>query len=71
MIKEVYRISGMHCQHCAQRLQKALISHPEVEEANVTHAPPMAMLTLKHPLLTEELQALVDKAGAYTVNQAE
>jgi copper chaperone CopZ len=68
-MKQVYQISGMSCQHCAQRVQKALASHPEVEDVHVTQFPPIAALTLKHPVLTEELQSLLDKAGAYTIDQ--
>jgi copper chaperone CopZ len=59
----------MSCEHCVQRVQKALASHPEVTDAHVTQSPPIATLALKHPVLTAELQSLLDRAGAYTIDQ--
>ncbi|MBX7126388.1 MAG: heavy-metal-associated domain-containing protein [Cyclobacteriaceae bacterium] len=62
-----YGIVGMTCEHCAARVQKALMNHPQVANAKVTLAAGEAELELKAPVTVEELQAVVSKAGGYQV----
>jgi len=64
-----YEISGMTCQHCVARVQKALASHPEVTNAEVALLPSAATVTMKRHLSQEELQAAVSKAGPYTIQE--
>jgi P-type Cu2+ transporter len=64
-----YEISGMTCQHCVARVQKALASHPDVLDAKVTQIPSAATVTMKRHLTEEELQAAVSKAGPYTIHE--
>jgi copper chaperone CopZ len=68
-MKQVYQISGMSCHHCVQRVQKALASHAEVADVRVTQDPPLAILNLKHPVIIQELQSVLDKAGAYKISE--
>jgi Cu2+-exporting ATPase len=62
-----YKISGMTCQHCVARVQKALASHPEVSHADVI-LPSVATVTMKRHLSEQELQEAVSKAGPYTIH---
>jgi copper chaperone CopZ len=64
---QLYQIEGMSCGHCVQRVQKALSSHPDVTEVQVSQNPPLARLQTNHPIQIEELQSLLNKAGAYTL----
>jgi copper chaperone CopZ len=64
---QLYQIEGMSCGHCAQRVQKALSSHPDVVAVQVSQNPPLARLQTNHPIRIEDLQSLLNKAGAYTL----
>jgi copper chaperone CopZ len=64
---QLYQIEGMSCGHCVQRVQKALSSHPYVMVVQVSQNPPLARLQMSHPVLIEELQLLLNGAGAYTL----
>ena len=67
MTIEVFQISGMTCDHCTKRVQKAFASHPEVTQVNVSLNPPLATVSFTHPSLKEELQTLLSKVGGYKI----
>ncbi|HXH18625.1 MAG TPA: heavy metal-associated domain-containing protein, partial [Chitinophagales bacterium] len=62
-----YLIEGMSCSHCVARVKNALLTHPDVIQAEVTLHPPRAIITLKQPVNIEHLQQLVNEAGDYTI----
>jgi copper chaperone CopZ len=64
MTKVQFAIQGMHCDHCAMRVQKALASVPGVERAVVTLGTGRALVEYDAGAATA--QALTDavaKAG--------
>jgi copper chaperone CopZ len=46
-MQELFRIEGMHCAGCVNRVSKALA--PLVEQVNVTLDPPQAQLQVTAP----------------------
>ena len=66
-MKHNYRINGMHCNACVEKIKKALLSLPDVEIAEVTLNPPEAVITMKRHITTEILNSAVKKAGKYSL----
>ncbi|MBA4749030.1 MAG: heavy metal translocating P-type ATPase [Alphaproteobacteria bacterium] len=58
-----YRVQGMHCQACVDKIKDAL--HPYDEGVQVTLSPPVVQFS-KDPLLElDDLNALLSKQGPY------
>jgi copper chaperone CopZ len=66
-MKHNYRIIGMHCEACVEKIQNALLSIPDVESAEVTLNPPNASVTMKRHIPTDVLNASAKKAGKYSL----
>ena len=61
-----YIITGMSCGGCVGGVKKALENVPEVEKAEVQLAVPQAEVTLREPVSTEKLQAVL---GHYRIQE--
>lgn len=66
MTQEV-AVSGMHCQACVQKVQKAIESVPGVASARVTLEPPRARFESDQSVEVADLAAAVQRAGSYSV----
>jgi len=62
-----YKITGMHCAACIEKVGKALESLPDVEKAEVTLNPQQAAITMKRHINTEKLNEAVKAAGKYSL----
>lgn len=62
-MKAIYRIEGMHCTSCIDKITFALSPHVRVIEA--TFNPPMLQLEAEAPPSLEELNAYLSAAGNY------
>lgn len=61
-----YKITGMTCNGCRSKIEKALNDIDGVS-AVVTLDPPMATITMEKHIPTEQLQAALTAAGNYTI----
>ena len=62
------KIEGMMCQHCENRVKKALEALPGVEEAAVSHTDKSAVVRLSGEVPLETLRKAVEDEG-YTVTE--
>jgi copper chaperone len=67
-MEQVFRIEGMHCGGCVNRVTKALKTI--ADEATVTLDPSQAVLSVESPLTLEAVRAAVAKVGDYVVEAA-
>ena len=64
MTKITFKVEGMHCQSCAERLDKVLGKEPGVHARNVSFAEGTATITFNPAALTKEhLRQLIERAG--------
>lgn len=69
-MKHTYKITGMHCVACIEKVQKALEAVPFVESVEVTLNPQQAVITMKQHIETEKLNRAVKSAGKYTLEES-
>jgi copper chaperone CopZ len=62
-MQQLFRIEGMHCAGCVNRVSKALAAL--AEQVDVTLDPPQALLRVATPLTHQAVQAALQKAGDY------
>ena len=60
-----FAVEGMGCEGCVEAVSMALSGVAGVTKAAVTLEPPRATLEAATPLLTEALNAVLDKVGDY------
>jgi len=68
-MKKNYELAGMGCGGCVSNVKRALLELQEVTEAEVQLNPQSAILTMSRPVDIEELKALLEKAGHYTIKE--
>lgn len=68
-MKHTYKVIGMHCGACIEKVQKALLSVPDVESAEITLNPQQAVITMKSHIDTEILNSAVKSAGKYSLEE--
>jgi copper chaperone CopZ len=59
----VIKIEGMMCPHCSGRVRDALMQHPSVSAADVSHERADAVVTLSSDCNVQELKDIVTSAG--------
>lgn len=67
----IYTITGMTCKNCVAKVKSQLLSTAGVEVADVSLDAPQATITMKKHIAIETLQAAVQKAGHYTILEAD
>jgi copper chaperone CopZ len=68
-MQQVFRIDGMHCDGCVNRVSKALL--PLAQQVQVTLVPPQALLQVTVPLSLQAVQGALQKVGDYRVTTGE
>jgi len=68
-MQQVFRIDGMHCEGCVNRVSKAL--SPLAQQVQVTLVPPQALLQVTAPLSLQAVQGALEKIGDYRATLAE
>jgi|GEM_PF-559607 len=68
-MQQVFRIDGMHCDGCVNRVSKAL--SPLAQQVQVTLLPPQALLQVTVPLSLQAVQGALQKIGDYRATLAE
>jgi Cu2+-exporting ATPase len=62
-----YSISGMTCEHCVAKVQKALEDVHGIQSVQVSLDPPQAIITMHHHVTVEKLNEAVAAAGDYAL----
>lgn len=70
-MKHEYKITGMHCGACVEKVQSALESVEGVEEAEVTLKPPRASVTMAQHIETDKLTQAVAAKGSYGLEETD
>ncbi len=65
-----YKINGMHCGSCIEKVRNAIASLPDIEKVVVTLNPQQAIVTMKRHIETEKLNSAVKSAGSYTLEES-
>tara|TARA_R110000868_G_scaffold83058_4_gene234689 strand:+ start:8068 stop:8322 length:255 start_codon:yes stop_codon:yes gene_type:complete len=66
-MKQQVAIKGMTCGGCAKTVEKALGQIEGVKSVSVNLTPPQAVIQADNAISTEQLQAVLSKAGNYGV----
>ncbi len=65
------RVEGMHCDGCANRVQRLLEKEPGVREAEVSYPSGQAQVKFnEHTVTTDRLREVIERAG-YTTSPSE
>ena len=67
MIVKMYQINGMHCMGCVNKVQKALVSHDYISEADVNLEKSRVKLNMIDLLQLHEIKSLLKNVGEYEV----
>jgi Cu+-exporting ATPase len=62
-MQQVFRIDGMHCGACVNRVTRAL--QPLARQVEVTLDPPQARIDAQAPLSLQEVQTALQACGDY------
>lgn len=65
-----YQITGMTCDHCVQKVKKALESMDGIQSAEVTLEPPVATVTMHHHISEDAMNEALAAAGNYSLKMA-
>jgi copper chaperone CopZ len=68
-MQQLFRIEGMHCTGCVNRVSKALAQL--AEQVNVTLDPPQARLQVTAPVSLQSVQSALHQAGDYRATAVE
>jgi Cu2+-exporting ATPase len=60
-----YRISGMTCEHCVQKVKKALGAVEGIQSVEVSLDPPEAQVSMHHHISVDQMNASLAKIGDY------
>lgn len=64
-MEHTYKISGMTCNHCVQKVKKALENIQGIQSVKVTLDPPLATITMHHHVATEVMNKALAAVGDY------
>lgn len=67
-MKFTYRIEGMHCAACIEKIKSALLPHFKVTEISLN--PPRLQIDADRPPLLSDLNTLISLAGKYNLKPA-
>lgn len=70
-MKSTFKVEGMSCGHCINRVSQALQSIPGITVLSINLSSGIAQLELAGLPNLKELQAALSAAGAYEISQIE
>lgn len=65
-----YNVSGMTCTGCVAKVKSELLKMGDISEADVQLAAPQATITMQKHIPVTTLQSALQKAGNYTITEA-
>ena len=66
-----YHITGMTCNNCIAKVRSELLKMGDITEADLQLTAPQATITMQKHIPVDSLQAAVQKAGNYTITEAD
>lgn len=66
-----YKITGMTCNNCVAKVKSELLKLGDILSADIQLQSPQASITMSKHISTATLQQAVDKAGHYTIAEAD
>ena len=66
-----YNITGMTCNGCVAKVKSELLKSGDITKADVQLEYPQATITMQKHIPVEALQAALNKAGNYTITEAD
>ena len=66
-----YNISGMTCSSCVAKVKSELLKIGDITETDVQLKSPQATITMQKHIPVESLQSAIQKAGHYTIAEAD
>lgn len=66
-----YKITGMTCNHCVEKVRKALAGIEGIEKVEVTLEPPRATIAMHHHLSDEAMNEVLATVGNYSLQMEE
>jgi len=66
-MKHTYQITGMTCANCEAKVKSALLSLPDIENAEVSKATGTATITMAKHIALSELQKAIGEKGNYKI----
>ena len=66
-----YNISGMTCSSCVAKVKSELLKIGDITETDVQLKAPQATITMQKHIPVESLQSTIQKAGHYTITEAD
>ena len=70
-MKHEYNISGMTCNNCIVKVKSELLKLGDVTEVDVQLHSPQATITMQKHISLQQLQTVLNKAGHYTITEAD
>ncbi len=64
-----YKITGMHCGACVEKIKTRIEKINGIEKADVALNPPQAVITMSHHINTDELNSALKEAGKYALEE--
>lgn len=68
-MKHSYKIEGIHCQNCVQKISTAIKGIEGIKEVSVSVNPPKAVIDMDKHISLETLNEAVKSAGEYTLKE--
>lgn len=62
-VKQIVRVEGMHCLHCADKVEKSLSAVEGVKSAKVNLEKKIAVVKTKTPITEEAAKKAIEEAG--------
>src|SRR4051794_19048541 len=66
-----YNINGLTCNGCVAKVKSELLKIGDITQADVQLATPQATIKMEKHVPVEDLQSALQKAGHYTITQAD
>ena len=66
-----YNITGMTCNNCITKVKSELLKMGDITEADLQLTAPQATITMQKHIPVGSLQAAIQKAGNYTITEAD
>lgn len=67
-MKRKFKIEGISCSGCINRVKQVLEKHPAIEKINILLNPKgITLIKMKKDLSIEELQKQLNNIGGYTI----
>ena len=64
-MQHTYGIKGVTCKNCAEKVNKALMSNPDITSVEIDEATHSVTITMTHHVPTTKMNAILKTTGDY------